>query len=101
MVVRPLMRKKQEIKKLGKIFKNLNTMARKPEKKGCWLGNGKIILKIMPKKLQIENKLMPPAIFKKNKNSSKKNRKKAQPDRHRKRNNNPLNKILFSPRNAR
>jgi hypothetical protein len=87
------MRKKQEIKKLGKIFKNLNTMARKPEKRGCWPRNGKIILKIL-KKLQIENKNG-------SKNNNKKNRKKTRLDRHRKRNNNSPNKILFSPRNAR
>lgn len=60
-------------------------MARKPEKKGCWPKNRKIVLKILLKKLQIENKLMPPAIFKKNKNSNKnnnkKNRKKTRLDR--------------------
>lgn len=80
MIMFLLMRKKQEIKKSGKIFKNLNTTARKSEKRGRI---GTIILKIMPKKLKIENKLMPPAVFKKNKNSNKKNRK------HRKRNNPP------------
>ena len=54
-------------------------MARKPEKRGRI---GTIIFKIL-EKLKIENKLVPPAVFKKNKTSNKKNMKR------RKRNNPP------------
>lgn len=81
-------RRNQEIKKSGKIYKNANTTARKPEK----------MARIFKIKSQIDKLMMVPlAILKKNKNSNKnnkKNRKKILACKHQqKKNNNSPNKI--------
>jgi hypothetical protein len=86
-------RRNQEIKKSGKIYKNANTTARKPEKMARKPEKMARIFKI--KSLIDKLMMVPLAILKKNKNSNKynnkKNRKKTLACKHQQRSNNNSN----------